>query len=95
MKIWFLHSIYTFHDIQIKQEAAYRKAQKEAAKALKEAEENMKAKNKSDEDIRKEVAAMAQKLKDEADAAAQAEVDKERAERAARKAAFNARFHQN
>lgn len=55
----------------------------------------MKAKNKSDEDIRKEVAAMAQKLKDEADAAAQAEVDKERAERAARKAAFNARFHQN
>jgi len=77
---------------RIKQEAAMRKAKKEAEKALKAAELEMKQKNKSDADIRAEVNAMAQKLKDEADAAAAAAVEAERTERAARKAAFNAKF---
>lgn len=52
----------------------------------------MKAKNKSDEEVRQQVLAMAEALQREAEAAAQAAVDKERAERNARKAAFNSLF---
>lgn len=77
---------------KIKQEAAFRRAQKAAQKALEQAEADMKAKNKSDEEVRQHVHAMADKLKAEADAAAAAAVEQERQERAARKAAFNARF---
>jgi len=77
---------------RIKQEAAFRKAQKEAAKALANAEEEMRLKNKSDEEVQREVHALAEQLKKQADDAAAAAVEQERAERLARKAAFNAKF---
>jgi len=77
---------------KIQQEYAFRKAQKEAQKELERAEAEMKAKNKSDEEVRQQVLAMAEALKAEAEAAAKAAVDKERAERNARKAAFNSLF---
>ena len=69
-----------------------RKAKKEAEKNLAAAEADAKSKNKTDAEIADEIANMAKKIQDQAEADAKAAVDEEKQKRAMRRASLQRRF---